>query len=113
MTRYYSHHHSAHNPPEVQARPPEQVQHLCAGRPAHQGDGKTITQILKTKTPDQDTLDTTTRRGKELREAAKVWIEIAESESRINLMRRMIQKEIGFADIEEFGEEFKAKLKSV
>ena len=52
MTRYYSHHHSAHNPPEVQARPPEQVQHLCAGRPAHQGDGKTITQILKTKTPD-------------------------------------------------------------
>ena len=52
MTRYYSHHHSAHNPPEVQARPPEQVQHLCAGRPAHQGDGKTITQILKTKTPE-------------------------------------------------------------
>ena len=52
MTHYYPQPHSAHDPPEVRALPPEQDHHLCASRPAHQGDGKAIAKILQTKPTD-------------------------------------------------------------
>ena len=76
----------AHKSSEVRALPPEQQHHLGA-RPAHHDDGKAIVKIQNPPHSDQDTLKVT--RGKELREAAKVWVEVAESESRINLMRKM------------------------
>ena len=40
-------------PPEVRARPPEQHQHLCVGRPDHQDDGITIVKIRKPNPPEQ------------------------------------------------------------
>ena len=52
------------------------------------------------------------RRGQELREEEKIWQGVASSESRIKLMKIMIKQGIAFADLEEFGQEFKDKIKS-
>ena len=52
------------------------------------------------------------RRGQELREEEKIWKGVASSESRIKLMKIMIKQGIAFADLEEFGQEFKDKIKS-
>ena len=52
------------------------------------------------------------RRGQELREEEKIWQGVASSESRIKLMKIMIKQGIAFADLEEFGQEFRDKIKS-
>ena len=51
-------------------------------------------------------------RGQELREEEKVWKGVASSEARIKLMKIMMKQGIAFADLEEFGQEFKTKIKS-
>ena len=51
-------------------------------------------------------------RGLELRDEEKVWNGVAASECRIGLMEMMIKQKIAFADLEEFGQEFKNKVKS-
>ena len=51
-------------------------------------------------------------RGLELRDEEKVWNGVAASECRIGLMVMMIKQKIAFADLEEFGQEFKNKVKS-
>ena len=50
--------------------------------------------------------------GQELREAVKVWQELAASETRICMMRKMISDKIGFADLEEMSQEITSKFKS-
>ena len=50
--------------------------------------------------------------GQELREAVKVWQELAASETRIIMMRKMISDKIGFTDLEEMNQEIISKFKS-
>ena len=50
--------------------------------------------------------------GPELREAVKVWQDLAASETRINMMKKMISEKIGFADLEEMKQEIFSKFKS-
>ena len=50
--------------------------------------------------------------GKELREEERIWKEIASCEARLTLMKTMINEDLAFADLEEFGNEFDNKLKS-
>ena len=50
--------------------------------------------------------------GHELREAVKVWQELAASETRIIMMRKMISDKIGFTDLEEMNQEIISKYKS-
>ena len=50
--------------------------------------------------------------GQELRQAVKVWQELAASETRICMMRKMISDKIGFADLEEMSQEITSKFKS-
>ena len=52
-------------------------------------------------------------RGLELREEIRIWKEIASSEARLTLMKIMIKEDLAFADLEEFGQEFTNKLKTV
>ena len=66
-----------------------------------------------TPTSSQDTLSKTELRGLELGEEVKIWKEIAASEARLTLMKRMIQEDLAFTDLENFGEEFNNKLKSI
>ena len=51
--------------------------------------------------------------GPELREEVKVWKELATSEARLGLMRKMINEQLAFADLQSFGIEFTNKLKSI
>ena len=48
----------------------------------------------------------------ELGEEERTWREVAASEERILLMRKMLKEDLAFADLEEFGIEFTNKLKS-
>ena len=52
-------------------------------------------------------------RGLELREEIRIWKEIASSEARLTLMKIMIKEDLAFADLEEFGQEFTNKLKTI
>ena len=51
--------------------------------------------------------------GQELGEETKIWKELATSEARMTLMRKMIKEDLAFQDLQAFGEEFTNKLKSV
>ena len=69
-----------------------------------------MTELRKSTNTSENTL--IYRRGQELGEAAKVWIEIAESEARTNLMGVLIREGIAFADLEEFQTGIRNKFKS-
>ena len=51
--------------------------------------------------------------GQELGEESKIWRELATSEARLSLMRKMINEDLAFTDLQSFGKEFTNKLKSI
>ena len=69
-------------------------------------------KFQQTQNYSQETLTKPRMRGLELRDEEKVWNGVAASECRIGLMEMMIKQKIAFADLEEFGQEFKNKVKS-
>ena len=52
-------------------------------------------------------------RGLDLGEEVKIWKEVAMSEARLTMMKKMIQQDLAFADLEEFGSELSSKMKSI
>ena len=52
-------------------------------------------------------------RGMDLREEERIWKEIANSEARLAMMNKMIQQNLAFADLEEFGSELSSKMKAI
>ena len=52
-------------------------------------------------------------RGLDLGEEEKIWKEVACSEARMALMKSMINQNLAFADLEEFGLESTNKMKAV
>ena len=52
-------------------------------------------------------------RGLDLGEEEKIWKEVACSEARMALMKSMINQNLAFADLEDFGLEFTNKMKAV
>ena len=49
----------------------------------------------------------------DLREEERIWKEIANSEARLAMMTKMIQQNLAFADLEEFGSELSSKMKAI
>ena len=49
----------------------------------------------------------------DLGEEERIWKEIANSEARLAMMSKMIQQDLAFADLEEFGSELSSKMKTI
>ena len=60
-----------------------------------------------------NTLISSEMRGLELREEIRIWKEVASSEARLMLIKTMLKEDLAFSDLEEFGEEFHNKLKTL